>query len=314
MNHQHHGDHHHPETFDEVIARGFPHDQLEALEEAHRVRRAERRFELAAPLALQAATATPLVRKNQSALSAAAQTAFRNAVSWLVTDGSYERLVRIHMDMSHNMHGTMGATGLYRFLGWHRRYLVAFERELQRADAALRPTATDRIGVPYWSWPDPFPAWLNNFLPAKDPASGHAPPARKNAAPPAKASRADIDIIVNQFAIQDPRLPNQNDYTKFTYGLEGWGQRRDGSKLPAHNHGHAWVGGIMNNTSSSPTDPIFWLHHAEVDRLWEIWRQTHPAPAPLLTGSNLVMDPWAESYTNLLNISALGYRYDSLTI
>jgi tyrosinase len=84
--------------------------------------------------------------------------------------------------------------------------------------------------------------------------------------------------------------------------------------LPAHNHGHAWIGGIMNNTSTSPTDPIFWMHHAEVDRLWEIWRQTNPAPAPPLVDTDRIMDPWAESYDDLLDIAALGYAHDSLSL
>jgi tyrosinase len=206
----------------------------------------------------------------------------------------------------------MGEIGLYRFLAWHRRYLVEFQRELQRVDGTLRPGATDKIGIPYWRWQDPFPAWLAGFLPAKDPKTGATPPPRKNAAPPPKADATDVDTIVNHFAIQHTGLAGENSYTKFTFGVEGWGKRPDGSRLPAHNNGHAWVGGIMNNTSTSPTDPIFWLHHAEVDRLWEIFRLTNPAPAPPLTGTDRIMDPWAESYNDLLAIATLGYSYDSM--
>jgi tyrosinase len=69
----------------------------------------------------------------------------------------------------------------------------------------------------------------------------------------------------------------------------------------------------MNNTSTSPTDPMFWLHHAEIDRLWHIWRQTNAAPAPLLSGAELIMDSWAESYIDLLDIAALGCAYDSMS-
>ena len=69
----------------------------------------------------------------------------------------------------------------------------------------------------------------------------------------------------------------------------------------------------MNNTSTSPADPMFWLHHAEVDRLWEIWRQTNPTPAPPLSGSDRIMDPWGESYDDLLGIAALGYVYESMS-
>ena len=304
----------HPATFDEVIAQGFPHGQLEELRKAHKARKNARAATKARPLAPAAVDGVVATRKDASTLSPAEQTAFRNAVVRLVEEGRYRQLVGDHMDMSHNMHGSMGVVGLYRFLAWHRRYLVEFERELQRIDGILRSGPSDKLGVPYWRWKDPFPAWLADFLPAPDPKNGAPPPPRKNASPPSKPNASDVDIIVNQFAIQDPGLPGQNEYTKFTFGLEGWGRRPDGTALPAHNHGHAWIGGIMNNTSTSPTDPIFWLHHAEIDRLWQVWRQSHPNPAPPLTGSDRVMDPWPESYGQLLDVAALGYTYDSMSL
>ncbi|MGK7958336.1 MAG: tyrosinase family protein [Crocosphaera sp.] len=34
--------------------------------------------------------------------------------------------------------------------------------------------------------------------------------------------------------------------------------------------------GTMNSILSSPYDPIFWLHHANVDRLWASWQVEHP--------------------------------------
>ena len=307
------GSHDHPETFDEVIARGFPHQQLEALAKAHKERSLARPAACAA-WSLRAITAVATTRKDQASLSPAEQTAFRNAIVRLVEEGKYLGLTQVHMDMSHNMHGSMGEVGLYRFLAWHRRYLLEFERELQRVDALLRPAATEKLGIPYWRWQDFFPAWLIGFLPAKDPNTGLTPPLRKNSPPPPKANAADINTIVNQFSIQNTGLAGENDYTKFTYGIEGWGLRPNGTKLPAHNHGHSWIGGIMNNTSTSPTDPMFWLHHAEIDRLWQIWRLVNPTPAPLLAGSDRIMDPWAESYDGLLDIGVLGYAYDSMSL
>lgn len=314
MDHSHHpGGHSHPETFDEVIARGFPHGQLEALEKAHRARARARPAPRAAGLALAPATAPAAVREDPARLSPAKQTALRSAIVQLVADGKYLELIRYHMDMSHNMHGSMGEVGLYRFLAWHRRYLVEMERELQRVDAILRPGATDKLGIPYWRWQDPFPAWLTGFLPAKDPNTGQTPPPRKNAPPPAIANATDIGIIVNQFSIQSTGLSGENNYTKFTWGIEGWGKRPNGTRLPAHNEGHSWIGGIMNNTVTSPTDPMFWLHHSQVDRLWEIWRKANPQPGPRLSGSDRIMDPWVESYDDLLDIARLGYTYDSMS-
>ena len=148
MDHSHQlGEHVHPETFDEVIARGFPHKDLKALAKAHKERMRGRQAPRAARLPRATAAVAATTRKDQasSGLSLAEQTAFKGAIVQLVEEGKYLELTQIHADMSHNMHGSMGEVGLYRFLAWHRRYLLGFERELQRVDAIL-------------SRPDPLPA------------------------------------------------------------------------------------------------------------------------------------------------------------
>ena len=40
-----------------------------------------------------------------------------------------------------------------------------------------------------------------------------------------------------------------------------------------HNVGHLFFGGTMNNVACSPSDPVFWMHHANVDCLWEEFRE-----------------------------------------
>ena len=263
---------------------------------------------LAAPADVAAAGANQ--RLNQKNLPQTEKDAFKNAVRKLVTDGAYKSLINIHSDMSHNMHGSMGPTGLLRFLAWHRRYILEFERALLAADKALRPNATMPVCLPYWHWIDPFPDWLEGFLPANRPDNNTPPPARRKKSPPEKPNQTDVDYIISGFASQMPGI-NTNDYTRFTYGLEGWGKRQDGTSLPAHNHVHDWTGGIMSNTMYSPTDPVFWLHHGEVDRLWHIWQQQHDNSHPALTGNDRIMDPWPETYDAVRSIEALGYVYAS---
>ena len=249
-------------------------------------------------------------RLNQKDLPRTEKDAFKNALRKLVTDRTYKSLVNIHADMSHNMHGSMGPIGLLRFLAWHRRYILEFERALIAADKALRPNATTPVCLPYWHWIDPFPEWLEGFLPAKRPDNNTPPPARRKKSPPEKPNQTDVNYIISGFASQ-MRGINTDDYTRFTYGLEGWGQRPDGRSLPAHNHVHDWTGGIMSNTMYSPTDPVFWLHHGEVDRLWHIWQQQNGNSHPALTGNNRIMDPWPETYDDLRSIEALRYVYAS---
>ncbi len=79
---------------------------------------------------------------------------------------------------------------------------------------------------------------------------------------------------------------------------------------------------------TSPNDPVFWLHHCNIDRLWPLWRDQHPTEAVYLptaggpTGHNLNDNmifsaappaPWAGSYTpqSVIDHHALGYQYDS---
>jgi tyrosinase len=50
--------------------------------------------------------------------------------------------------------------------------------------------------------------------------------------------------------------------------LEGWLPITRGSAL--HNRVHVWIGGDML-VSTSPNDPVFYLNHCNVDRMWAAW-------------------------------------------
>ena len=77
---------------------------------------------------------------------------------------------------------------------------------------------------------------------------------------------------------------------------------------------HNAVGGDMGS-AASPTDPLFWLHHAFSDKVWSDWQASahgkppsHPAtvlkPANMQTGV-----PFGVSIASELNIADLGYSY-----
>ena len=146
----------------------------------------------------------------------------------------------------------------------------------------------------------------------------------------------------------------------FRNALEGWigyyvtpadagGADPDHSPPSLHNRVHVWVGGSMSPLSS-PNDPVFFLHHCNVDRLWAVWQREHPAwkykpndgePNPTdpvgegtpnelidLTGHHLhdPMPPWdgrpatrpgttgnmpKVAPADVLNHVKLGYKYDT---
>ena len=73
--------------------------------------------------------------------------------------------------------------------------------------------------------------------------------------------------------------------------------------------------------NTSPNDPVFWLHHANIDRLWSIWGARHGnAYAPTTTnlhgqGLDDPMWPWRQSGyfvspRSVLDITPMGYAYD----
>jgi tyrosinase len=97
--------------------------------------------------------------------------------------------------------------------------------------------------------------------------------------------------------------------------LEGW----YGPGL--HNAAHMWVGGSMM-PPTSPNDPVFFLHHANVDRIWANWQRkwlnsglgNYLPVSGGPTGHNLTdgMFPWGAPFTpqSVLDTFALGYWYD----
>ena len=55
-----------------------------------------------------------------------------------------------------------------------------------------------------------------------------------------------------------------------------------------HAAGHGGVGGQMTNVFSSPGDPLFYLHHAWLDKLWAQWQDVdRPARLTDISGPNV---------------------------
>ncbi|KAJ3126224.1 hypothetical protein HK098_007780 [Nowakowskiella sp. JEL0407] len=69
------------------------------------------------------------------------------------------------------------------------------------------------------------------------------------------------------------------DFYTFDYRLEGKDFFQTGfnlSYIGVHSAGHFVIGGslgTMNNQYSSSSDPTFYMHHAQIDRLWWLWQQ-----------------------------------------
>lgn len=224
-----------------------------------------------------------IIRKNAFTINKKEQDAYINGITALIADGTYGKLVAIHGKMmQHRMHsmGFPGDIGRKRFLPWHRAYVLKLEKELQKKE----PSAF----VPYWKWSDgKVPPWISSFQPSvKVPGQGTIQVKRNTLSSPVATASVSTSLL----AI--------NKLFDFTYELE----------TGPHNKGHRDIGGAMA-TAYSPADPIFFMHHCQVDKLWSEWQILNPTQKSSLTGADAVMDPWADTVTSLNSIKSLNYKY-----
>lgn len=232
------------------------------------------------------------------------------------------------------------------FLPWHRMYLIRLEQQLQFA------LNDPDFGLPYWDWAEDgelpvvnqwqTPLWSPTHLGEsrgsvqsgpigsmrvrlfQDPFTGNllsVNPRRlqrqagldqRNRALPTqgdvRAARADVDY---------DRAPWSQSAMGHRNRLEGW---INGPQL--HNLIHVWIGGDMS-PGTSPNDPVFFLNHCNVDRIWEAWMANEGRKYRPLAGEgpvghridDLMVAIIGEGLrpSEVLDPSAW-YSYDSLTV
>lgn len=161
----------------------------------------------------------------------------------------------------------------YFFFSWHRMYLYFFDRILRAA--AGDPT----LVLPYWNWSDPNQYAL--------PAAFRLPADSTNPlyiAPPGRPSQLDAGtaylsagVVSYLGAFGDTQFQNGGQ-SGFGFG-GGVSQPMQFSsyygdlEMQPHNIVHSTLGGLMGDPLTAAQDPIFWLHHAMIDRLWNKWIQ-----------------------------------------
>jgi hypothetical protein len=166
-----------------------------------------------------------------------------------------------------NIHRSSCAHANWWFFPWHRAYLWYFEQVLQAA--VNDPT----LSIPYWDWSDPssrtIPAafWTRYLYRV---VRGVGP------------SDAVPDEYVDPVSMIEPIL-EITDFQSFSGVPSSAPTVRVGAgwlEGSPHNNVHNWVGGAMAVPAWAAQDPIFWLHHANVDRLWSEWMRRNPNGLP----------------------------------
>ena len=138
------------------------------------------------------------------------------------------------------------------FLPWHRMYVLYFEDIIRQVlnDASFT--------LPYWN----YSAAATRALP---------PEFRATASPLFRPNR---NSGPNTGTPMPPNLVSLDALQETSYGPEGAAQGFDATLdfgLPGNVH--VWIGNSqgMGAVPFAAYDPIFWMHHCNVDRLWASW-------------------------------------------
>lgn len=215
--------------------------------------------------------------------------AFRSAIARLVsnTDRTDPDSMRFWADIHQFAPCPHGQD---HFITWHRGYLALFERKLQQLSGLAD------LALPYWDYyTDPeIPAEFVQGTPATNPLNHE---------------RFNTDVR-NALSL-DPFAPA---VTRFRRGETNAFEPKLESR--PHNRVHSLIGADMT-TMQSPRDPIFWLHHANIDRLTCAWAGGGGGRAMPPAGSSY----WNGDFAYAVGLSApkaatrdtetgFGYRYD----
>lgn len=238
-----------------------------------------------------------MYRKDFTQLTSSELAALANAFNALSANGTIGNYVTFHSANSSKIHRGPA------FLPWHRYFLRRFEQALQAEDSS--------VTLPYWDWTrvdsrdldeDPWESFFGgwdgtgrlSWSVARDNSSSRTLPT--------------LASIIRELGA--------STYRAFRSMESG-----------SHVDGHVWVGGDMRDVSRSPNDPLFYLHHCNIDRLWAIWQQHNAeqdqysttaisndlgntAATVELTESMAGMGEDRPTPESMLDHTALGYRYE----
>nr|UUJ74937.1 polyphenol oxidase [Cephalotaxus hainanensis] len=173
------------------------------------------------------------------------------------------------------------------FLPWHRWYLYFHERILAKL------VGDDSFALPFWNWDAPAgmtfpPVYTDSSSSLYDQLrnAAHMPPTiiDLNFDPTATTKVTNDNLIASNTNLMYRQIVSG---AKTTMLFEGQPYRYGDDPDPGagtlenapHGPVHLWTGSSrqpnledMGTFYSAARDPIFFAHHANVDRIWTIWR------------------------------------------
>lgn len=237
--------------------------------------------------------------------------------------------------------------GSWYFLPWHRGYLLALEACI-RAEV-IKLNGPKDWALPYWNY---FGPGNQNQLPPAF-ATPDWPDGKGNNPLFIKARYGPFDngnvfVPLNQVnlkAMNDPDFTGvasggDPGFGGVDTGFEHSGSPHGALETQPHDYVHGLVGGLnpdnqnlpglMSDPDTAGLDPIFYLHHCNIDRLWEVWIQGsvsegNPTDPNWLGGPASVGErgfsmpmppngaPWNYTPAEMADLSKLDYTYDDVS-
>ncbi|WAR13051.1 TYR3-like protein [Mya arenaria] len=202
------------------------------------------------------------IRKEYRRLTDFERMAVHDAFNGIKSNGGYTAFAKLHRGIVINS-GHSGPN----FLGWHRVYLAMLEESLRR----INPM----VSLPYWD------STLDNDMANPEMTIVFSPPFLgngdaivvtgpfsnwpTNTGPLARAIGTESRLFSKEFIASMMTRCRTTEITfptaMSTFDLEF-----------AHGGPHAWVNGHMRGLETAAQDPVFFMHHAFVDYIWEMFR------------------------------------------
>lgn len=202
--------------------------------------------------------AAPFTRHNIGGLAAADPiiTGYKTAVTAMKALPATDERSWSYQAAIHGTHSMLNKTawntcehGTYFFWSWHRMYLYYFERIVRKYSGVYGWT------LPYWNYTSPtqrqLPTVFRDATSSLFVANPNRPTVWNNGS--ASLPFAHVDTTAGLAIV---------NFTSASSSLEN----------TPHNHVHVDIGGWMGDVQAAAQDPVFYVHHANLDRLWNIWK------------------------------------------
>jgi tyrosinase len=187
------------------------------------------------------------------------------------------------------------------FLPWHRAYLYCLELALQ--------DRVPGVTLPWWDWS------TDATIPAAYTSDDAGAVTNELAALPITVFGAKAQPNWPTVTSRDPggfpQVPAPPYRQEWARAMAATNYADFSQRIwQVHDTVHVWVGGTMGQVDWAAYDPVFFAHHANVDRAWRIWQTANPGAGP---STSIIDQPLqvvpAMTVKDTLDVRQLGYEY-----